>query len=528
MIVDVSGGMTLAQVIMRFRESQGGPVTVRILPDSSLLLTANEFRALSLAAEREQVAIAVETDDALRRQLASLFGVPLSIPIEPEELEPIDPAGSESGTDAPESFPIVYLNGGQGAALAGEPGDAAAGAADSSDMAIDNSQSEQASRTVHPRKRRTGARWILGIAGLAVLAVLAAGGYWWFFGTATAQVMLETQPVTTNVSFTVVSPGGEPPENGGITVPGQPVSFNLSVTLDAPATGTVTMGDLTASGSIVLRNPGEEAVTITAGSEITTFEGEVFVFEEDVAVPAATPEGTAGEVTAVVSAAAPGAAGNRDIGMLSGQLENGVYFSNRTTPVAGGTDQTMTVVTDEDLASLQAGAEQALRSLASTSSLAGNLRVVPSSLTPSNLQTDFSHQSGDEADSVSVDATVTFDAVAFPAAALDSAAQELLPSSAPAGHEILQDQMVYEAPIETRQQNGSWAMIVPVTGQAAVSLSDEQLEQITRDLTGMSESEAEDYLGTREHVVSYALHFEPGWMPHRMPVDAGRITVEVE
>lgn len=526
MIVDVSGGMNLAQVIMRLRESQGDSVTVRILPDSSLLLTANEFRALSLAAEREQVAIAVETDDALRRQLASLFGVPLAIPIEPEETELPGASNGEAGTGVEGGAPIVYLN---GAAQAGTP---ASLAVDAPAIAVEDAEGKSATALDAPvpqsRKRGFAWRWVMGLVGLATLAALAVIGYWWFFGAATAQVTLQTQPVTTDVSFDVVLPGGEATENGAISIPAQPVSFNLPVTLDAPATGSITVGDDAATGSLVLRNPAEEAVTIAAGSEITTFEGEVFVFQEDVAVPAATPEGAAGEATAVVSAVEPGATANRDVGMLSGQLDNGVYFSNRTTPVAGGTDHTITVVTEEDLAALQAQAEQTLRSKASTSSISGNLRVVPSSLTPSNLQTTFSQQAGDEAQSVTVEASVTFDAFAFPTEALNAAAQESLAAAAPEGYELLPNQTVYDVPIETGEQNGSRAMIVPVTGQAAITVSDEQLGQIAHELAGMSESEAEQYLETHELLTSYSLSFDPSWMPHRLPDDAGRITVEVE
>jgi hypothetical protein len=527
MIVDVSGGMTLAQVIIRLREAQGDSVTVRILPDSSLLLTANEFRALSLAAEREQVAIAVETDDALRRQLASLFGVPLSIPIPAVETEDVETAEVRDGNLAA-GAPVVNLNGEATDAPAEPAVDAGAEESLAPEPTNGAAVAEPAARRKTVKKRGRSARWIVGLFGLAALLALAVVGYWWFFGTATAQITLQTQPVTTNVSFTVVAPGEQAAENGGITIPGMDVSFDRSVTLDAPATGSVTVGDLAASGSVVLRNPGDEAITIAAGSEITTFEGDVFVFNEDVAVPAATPEGTAGEATGVVSAATPGAASNRDLGMLSGRLENGVYFSNRTTPVAGGTDHTITVVTEEDLAGLQAEVEQALMSLATTSNLSGNLRVVPSSLTISNTQTEFSQQAGDEAGSIVVEATATFDAVAFPTESLDAAARESLPASVPEGLTLLPVPVTYDVPVETGQENGSWAMIVPATGQASTAISDEQLQQIERDLAGMSESEAEEYLEANELVTSYSLDFDPGWMPHRIPDDTGRITVEVK
>ena len=134
---------------------------------------------------------------------------------------------------------------------------------------------------------------------------------------------------------------------------------------------------------------------------------------------------------------------------------------------------------------------------------------------------------GDEVESIVVEATATFDAIAFPTESLDAAARESLPASVPEGLTLLPDPVTYDVPIETGQDNGSWAMIVPATGQASTAISDEQLQQIEDDLAGMSESEAEEYLEANELVTSYSLEFDPSWMPHRIPDDTGRITVEV-
>jgi hypothetical protein len=166
--------------------------------------------------------------------------------------------------------------------------------------------------------------------------------------------------------------------------------------------------------------------------------------------------------------------------------------------------------------------------MASTASLDGGRRVVPSTLNMENLDTTFSHQPGDEATTVTVEGTVTFNAVAFPTEALDAAARESLPASVPGGYTLLPEPVTYDVPVETGQANGSWSMIVPATGQAAMTVSEEQLNEIERELAGMSESDAEEYLESNELVTSYSLEFSPGWLPHRIPDDTGRISVDVE
>src|SRR5687768_12534450 len=67
----------MPQVLARLRARFGMPATVTIPASSSLFLTASEFRALKSEADYAHVALTVETDDRLRRQLATMFGLPV-------------------------------------------------------------------------------------------------------------------------------------------------------------------------------------------------------------------------------------------------------------------------------------------------------------------------------------------------------------------------------------------------------------------------------------------------------------------
>ena len=61
---------------LREAGAAGRPVELLVPADSSLLLTASEFRALREAIDRERLAVTLVTPDPLRLQLAKLLGVP--------------------------------------------------------------------------------------------------------------------------------------------------------------------------------------------------------------------------------------------------------------------------------------------------------------------------------------------------------------------------------------------------------------------------------------------------------------------
>ena len=109
--ISVAPGQSMGEVLSALKIAAGDDLVIEIPADASVLLTANEFRALSIAAERDEVEVSIYTDDPLRRQLAALFGVPLvneipqPMPYQAPELEPIErteafaPATEQNGDD---------------------------------------------------------------------------------------------------------------------------------------------------------------------------------------------------------------------------------------------------------------------------------------------------------------------------------------------------------------------------------------------------------------------------------------------
>ena len=73
--ITVAPGQSMSDVLAALKIAAGDALVIEIPADASVLLTANEFRALSIAAERDDVDVSIYTEDPLRRQLATLFGL---------------------------------------------------------------------------------------------------------------------------------------------------------------------------------------------------------------------------------------------------------------------------------------------------------------------------------------------------------------------------------------------------------------------------------------------------------------------
>ncbi len=103
-----------------------------------------------------------------------------------------------------------------------------------------------------------------------------------------------------------------------------------------------------------------EPLAVEAGTTVATETGVEFAFTEAVTVPAADPAtGRPGAATGTVQAVQAGSGGNVGTGEIGGRLPNGVYYSNRMQPAAGGSDKEFPVVAQEDLDALRAAANSA-------------------------------------------------------------------------------------------------------------------------------------------------------------------------
>ncbi|HET9659666.1 MAG TPA: hypothetical protein VFP05_05015 [Thermomicrobiales bacterium] len=509
--ITVAPGQSMSEVLNALKIGAGDELVIDIPADASVLLTANEFRALSIAAERDDVEVSIYTEDPLRRQLAMLFGVPL-----------VNEIPQPQPYVAPELEPVAETE----------------AFAPTGDEDREEGELESDAVPVRSRGGSSGsfAKPLGALVAIATFVAIGIGLYWLFFSSMTVELHLTRQKVASTLAYNVTEPGVAPDSvsGGGIVIEGEPVEFTLSRSLTVPATGQTVIPDKAAAGEVTLRNPADSSVTIQKGTEFEGFNGVTYAFSEAVEVPAAS-NGQPGETTGKISSPGGGEAGNQGIGMLTGELPNGVYYSNRMGEISGGTQKTATTVSQADIDQLRTEIDKELLALATTTELDKGLLLVPSTVTPvagaGTATPDeggyvFSQNVGDEASEISVTANVTFAAIAYDPTELTAAAIPQLEGEVAQGQTFDPDSVRVNTPAETNHANGVISLLATVAGDAIPSLDDATKAALADQLAGKSDDEVNRILAGLDYADDSTVTFSPSWLPERVPSSSGRITIE--
>jgi hypothetical protein len=515
---------SVPEVLRVLRRAANTDVVLEIPATSPLFLTANEFRALQAIADHDQIRLVVTSDDPLRQQLALLFKITIAPP------EPTT-AASEPEGELPFIGPPVPTEPEPVADVeATEPQDVGE-AVDTTDVlpaddveALPAGSGRFGSFAARARATSTRQRLIVAAAIVVVLLVAFLAAYQ-FLPRATVTLVVKRQPIDQTLSVAILAPGAPTPESG-ISIVANPVTFPVSASRSAPATGVKTIGDVAARGTVTLSNPTGQPVTIEAGTRFEDrISGTVYQFVATVQVGAG--EGDApGFGQAEVVCVEPGAVGNREVGFLSGMLENGVYYANREAAIAGGTDKQSTVVTDADLKSLQTAALNDLVALASTQSPGTGLVILTPSIEIKEPVLTPDVQVGQEATTITLQASGQASALAYNADDLTTAARNALSGVVPEGYEIDPAATQLSNPTLSESDGDESVMTIRATGSAVAALSDERRQQIAEGVAGKSEAEARAFLASQPEVENVSIDYSPGWLPARIPSNAGRVTIE--
>lgn len=528
-ILVVGPNDSMPDVLNRLRQATGGAAALAIPASSSLFLTASEFRALKSAAEEARITLTVETDDRLRKQLASMFHLPVVdlLPGALSDLEESPPA--DAPTDAPKrerllpELPRLDLPPPLEVAPRWVP--------PSGDDEIDEPGDDP--HPVPPRRGRNlpvksiGFGLAIFVALLAVSAILA-----YLLQTATVSITVKRQPVSAELTYAVVSPGQDAPDGGEFSLTAEPVTFRVPFEETIPVTGELREPDGVASGTVALRNLAELPVEIAAGTPFNDRDGTEYRFTANVTVPAASTDGSAGRADATVNAAAGGESGNREVGLLTGQLENGIYYSNRNGAISGGTDRITKVVAQADIDGLIAAATAGIPRLAISNGLPDGRFVLPGSLQTGELTHTLDHVAGDVADTLTIRAEMDMSGMAFSVA--DAVAQangplgERLQANTPAGFELQLETLAVADPVLVNDAGIAGLYALTATAAARTIVDEAEQATIVAAIAGMSVTDARLYVSSLSYVEGVTITSSPGFLPERIPGDAGKIEIEIQ
>lgn len=130
-------------------------------------------------------------------------------------------------------------------------------------------------------------------------------------------------------------------------LPARRFEQEIVVELGVPTTGREIVGEIPATGDVVLFNLTSQEITAPAGLEVETADGIIFRIDEELTLPPG-PETFAG---VPVTAVGPGEAGNVDaqaINEILGDLTEELAVLNND-PTAGGENRNANVVTQDDV-----------------------------------------------------------------------------------------------------------------------------------------------------------------------------------
>ncbi len=519
---------SLPEVLDRVRDAAAGGHAVHLIVpvESPLLLTANEFRTLKAALDDDRLSVIVRTSDPLRLKLGERLG--LQMKAAPRRKE-----SARAPASPPLSPPLVVAEPEEEIYTGPDPILLwPAQVTEAADLTPEDVESVPAQELV---RRNPPRRW-LPVALLLALLVIGAA---FLFRALTPQAVVRYVPHTQDVSAAIMfdaTTDGQPLDDGAaLAFPTQQQQVEVTWSGEANASGSETVPDKPASGPIELRNAGTTPLTVDAGTTVSTEDGAAFAFTEAVEVPAAdAATGQPGAATGHVQAKAGGASGNVGTGEIGGRLPNGVYYSNRMEPTAGGTDQEFRVVAQGDRDALLTQAGEAASDLAAKAINGenGDQGFVVTGVQILNQQDTFDHDVGERGDAVSLQSTMTLEVtvVDLKQAEVDferDLAGELL-ASAPAGYTVPVKEMRVNAPVVERTEDRGSRLRISADVEARLVLDDAQKRQLAAEMAGLSPAEAESVLAKDPAVAGARVEITPGWLIKTVPENPDRVVFEDE
>ncbi|HEX5165771.1 MAG TPA: baseplate J/gp47 family protein, partial [Thermomicrobiales bacterium] len=380
---------------------------------------------------------------------------------------------------------------------------------------------------------RSSSRRLRPFAWISLLLTVALVGamlVMFLLPAATIAVTPVESQVSASLTYGVALPGTN------WDIPIQPVTLSTTLTFSAtsPTTGERFEPDASAHGSLMLTNASTGEVLVPAGTIMATETGIQFATVADVTVPAADPYGslTIGSATVEVTATAPGPDSNVAAETVFGQLDSGIYFLNRD-PIGGGTTRRIATVSQADIDTLTARAQQDLNGKAPGAidrELKDGQQLLANTETRGQISTSFNHAAGSDAESLKLDASLTITAQAYSLDGIHDQARDAVADRlrSQAGNEVtVLSQTLKTSTPQPVAGTDATAFSVDASATTRANISSEELDALRAELSGKDDEAAVARIKQLAGVGDVTIDHSPGWLGGRMPRLDSRIQIEV-
>jgi hypothetical protein len=527
-------------------DSAGDPVTIEANADSGVLLEIEDFRCLASTARAAGTAVTFSSDDPLRRELARIVGLAVEEPAPvlsglsraiqsnaptrkidrvetptpgiantepvPSLSEALDDYATDTTDESYASFSFVIT----------PPIPRRAGQF-TGEWRYDAPAHQPVKRTRARRSSKTVGR-AAAVAIVTALALLIASATVMaalIVPQATITLVPTTSLISADVSYGIAGQGSA----FDVAIEPETITSSVSFTTSIPASGIRTEPDGTASGEILLTNPLTTEVYLPAGTVLTTSAGISFSTVEDVVIPAADPFGTLtmGSAVTTILASIPGPDGNIAPQQLAGQLDSGLFYSNRD-QTSGGTLREISTVAESDLEALRILADEALSTQTGpeiASQVPEGQRMIEGSIEVGAVSLSYSHELGADATEVSIEASQPVSAQVYdPERLNEMAVDEMnrrLAGAVPRDNVLLAGTISVGDPIEIQTSSGNPEYRMSSSARIRAVLDPEVVGALKHDLVGLSQEEAEAKVVLLKGVARFDIEYGPEWFPLDWP-----------
>lgn len=345
-----------------------------------------------------------------------------------------------------------------------------------------------------------------------------------------ATVVIQIDPKTIEKTQDITFSTKQATDTSQSIIAAQSVSVDEQGSAQTPATGKKEVGDK-AKGSVTIYSRISQSKTFSAGTVLSGPNGLKFTLDKDVSVASSSGDASASPATAngSVTASDIGKESNLPSGSkftIAGFSEGDVVAKN-SDAFSGGSKQEITIVAKADIAKITDTVPKQLEEKAKgdlQAKLDSGKSLLPLILGTTIDKKTFSKNVGDEASSVSVDATVSFDSAAFSKSEVDSFALTIL-SSENSDLSPSKNSVSYTLS-DITEKNGDISATIHIKGFLLPKIDKNSIAQ---QIAGKSFTDAKETMKKLPQVkdADITLHPPLPFFPSLLPRLSKNITVEV-
>lgn len=365
------------------------------------------------------------------------------------------------------------------------------------------------------------------VGGFFLILIIVLLAVYWYFPR--AEIVLYLEPEVLEKEFTIVlDPSASAPDKENFILPAEKVEVEIEETKSRGTTGTKDTGD-PAQGEVTVYNGTSNEKTFESGAVITSSGGLEFTLDDDVTVAsqssAADPPGKAVVKTTAVEV---GTEGNLASGaeFTIANYAKSDYVARNDSAFSGGTSRQIQIVSKEDREALLADLEVSLEEKAKNQLLAQlslEQKLVEESITSQLTDKDYSHQLGDETDSLELTLKLKSSALIYTEEELRDLIEDKVTESISEGFEYDPEETEFSFDLGEVDEDGR----VTFETHLNVNLTPQlDLEQIKRNLAGKQLVIGKAYLSNLPKVIGFEATVTPQ-LPGRLGTFP-RITKRIE